>query len=103
MITNFIIFGVHNASPNEESMTIEEVNESVEVISHYDGKSMRPIRFKWRGRAYQVSHINGVWDDIKGQSREYHFHVSAKNSGSFELIYNNAGFTWKLGRICLDD
>lgn len=84
-------------------MTIEEVNEPVEVISYYDGQKMRPIRFRWKGRVYKIAHVNGVWDDIKGTSREYHFHVSAHNSGSFELIYNNSGFAWKLGRICLDD
>ena len=84
-------------------MTIEEVNEPIEVISYYDGKTMKPIRFRWQGRAYKISRVNGVWDAIRGKAREYHFHVSAQDSGSFELIYNNSGFVWRLGRICLDD
>jgi len=83
-------------------MTFEEIHEPVEVISYFDGQKMRPLRFRWRGRAYRVAQINGVWSDVKGQTKEYHYHVSAQNSGSFELIYDNSSFGWKLGRVSLD-
>ena len=66
-------------------MTFEEINEYIEVISHFTNQRMHPLRFKWRDRTYSVSHVNGVWSDVKGQSREYHYHVSTRNSGSFEL------------------
>jgi hypothetical protein len=84
-------------------MRIEEIKEPIEVITYYDGKTMKPIRFRWRGKAYHVSHINGIWDNPKGRHLEYHFHVTAKDSGSFELIYNDSGFIWKVGRICVDE
>ena len=84
-------------------MMIEDVNEPIEVISYFDGKRMRPLRFRWQGRAYRIERVNGVWDAAKGRSREYHFHVSTRESGSFELIYDNAGFVWRLGRVCLEE
>ncbi|MBN1998996.1 hypothetical protein JW935_15665 [candidate division KSB1 bacterium] len=83
-------------------MTFEEINEPVEVISYFDGQRMRPLRFRWRDRAYKVMHVNGVWSDIKGRSKIYHFHVATKDSGSFELVYDNTGFKWTLGKVCID-
>ena len=84
-------------------MRIEEIKETIEVITYYDGTSMKPIRFRWRGKPYIISHINGMWDTPRGENQEYHYHVTAKDSGSYELIYNNSGFIWKIGRICVED
>ena len=84
-------------------MIIKQTHDPIEVISYFDGKKMKPIRFRWKGRAYHISRVNGVWDSVQGKTREYHFHVSTRESGSFELIYNNSGLMWKLGRVCLDE
>ncbi|HNR66686.1 MAG TPA: hypothetical protein PKN04_01540 [bacterium] len=83
-------------------MQFIEINETIEVISYFDGRTMRPLRFRWRGRPYRVDHINGIWHDVKGQNRDYHFHISAREAGSFELIYQTAALQWKLGRVCVD-
>ena len=82
-------------------MMFEEIHEIIEVIVYFDGEKFRPIRFRWSGRAYQVSQINSTWSMRKGNIREYHFHVSTKESGSFELIYNTDNFVWKIGRVWL--
>jgi len=84
-------------------MRFEVINEPVEVITYFDGQKTRPLRFRWRGRPYRITHVNGIWSDHKGQEREYHFHVSTRESGSFELIYDNGRCTWKLGRVSVDD
>ncbi|MBN1540612.1 hypothetical protein JW992_00580 [candidate division KSB1 bacterium] len=78
------------------------VNESIQVISYFDGQSLRPLRFRWRGCVYRVARINGIWNDIKGQTRNYHFHVSTRESGSFELIYQAGGLVWKIARVSVD-
>jgi hypothetical protein len=84
-------------------MTLETINETVEVITYFDKKQMRPLRFRWRDRAYHIAVVNGVWHDVKGRDRLYHFHVATRESGSFELIYDTGAILWKIGRICLDD
>ena len=84
-------------------MHFTDINEPIQVISYFDGQALRPLRFRWRGRAYRINHINGIWHDVKGQKRTYHFHVSTRESGSFELIYQAGGLTWKLGRVCIDN
>jgi len=84
-------------------MTFETINEPVEVISYFDVKNMRPLRFRWRDRAYKISHVNGVWSNPVGQTKEYHFHVATQHSGSFELIYDSQTLHWKIGRVCVDE
>lgn len=86
-----------------DAMTLETINEPVEVITYFDKTQMRPLRFRWRERAYRIVAVNGVWHDQRGRTRIYHFHVATRESGSFELIYNTDDLLWKIGRICLDD
>jgi hypothetical protein len=84
------------------ALAFEEMNEKIEVIGYFDSRTMRPLRFRWRGRAYHISQVNGVWSTPLGRDKEYHFHVTTKEAGSFEMIYNNNGFSWRLVRSCLD-
>ena len=84
-------------------MVFEDIYEPVEVISYFDNRQMRPLRFRWKGRTYKIAQTNGVWSDVKGRTREYHFHVKTVKSGSFELIFNNTTFAWKLGRAYFED
>jgi len=82
-------------------MHIEEINEPVEVISYFDGRKMRPLRFRWRGRPYHVTVVNGLWHELCGRKRVYHFHVSTKESGSFELLYDTDGLDWRIGKVTI--
>ena len=83
-------------------MRFDEIHDPIEVIAYFNGKQMHPLRFRWSGRAYRISQVNSAWSAPKGRAREYHFHVSTKESDSFELIYNNDSFEWKIGRMCVD-
>ena len=83
-------------------MTFEEINKTIEVIAYFDALCVRPLRFRWEGRAYRVSQINHTWNILKGKAREYYFHVSTKESNNFELVYNNDNLEWKISRAYLD-
>ncbi len=78
------------------------INEPVEVITYFDGSRIKPLRFRWRQRAYRVSAVNGVWEDSHGRRRLYHFYVATRESGSFELIYDAEQMRWRIGRVYLD-
>jgi len=84
-------------------MQFEQINESVQVLSYYDGQKMRPLRFHWRSRTYHIASVNGIWNNNLGREREYHFHVSTRESGSFELIYNDAAMSWRIGRVAVEE
>ena len=83
-------------------MRFENINEPIEVIAFFDGKQLRPLRFRWNNRVYKISKINSSWYANRGLEKEYHFHISTKESDSFELIFNNGSFKWKLGRSLID-
>lgn len=84
-------------------MTIEDINEAVQVIALFDTKRVRPLRFFWRDRAYHINFVNAAWDDKEGNDKVVYFSVSTKESSTFELIYNTGGFLWKIGRVVVDD
>ena len=84
-------------------MTIEDVNEPVQVIAHFDTKKVRPLRFFWRDRTYHVRLVNAAWDAKEGQEQVIYFSVTTKESSTFELIYNTGGFLWTIGRVYVDD
>ncbi len=84
-------------------MTIENINEAVQVIAHFDGNKVRPLRFHWRDRTYHVRFVNAAWNSREGDDRVYYFSVTTKESGTFELIYHTDGFLWKIGRVVVDD
>ena len=79
-------------------MAFEEINATIEVIAYFDTVKIRPLRFRWSGRVYRISQINHIWNTMNGRAKEYHFHVSTKESNAFELIFNNESFKWKIGR-----
>lgn len=84
-------------------MTIEDINEVVQVIAHFDTKKIRPLRFQWRNRTYHIRFVNAAWDSKEGGERIVYFSVTTKESSTFELIYNTGGFLWKIGRVVVDD
>lgn len=82
-------------------MTFEDIYESIEVISYFKDGSLKPLRFKWNGRVYRISRLNGYWVSHQGYNRQHHFSVIADSSDYFELLYDDASFDWQVARVCL--
>ncbi len=83
-------------------MIYEDINEAIEVISHFSAGKLKPLRFKWKERVYKVSKINGVWVNKEGYHKKHHYSVIADNSDYFELNFDTDDFIWKIGRVYLD-
>ncbi|HEX9973944.1 MAG TPA: hypothetical protein VGD14_17875 [bacterium] len=47
-------------------MTFETLNEPIEAIVHFDGKTIHLLRFKWHERTYKVVKILHKWTDRQG-------------------------------------
>ena len=84
-------------------VVFESINETIEVISYFSVERMRPLRFRWRDRAYHIRHIQAVWNHPAGANCYVHYHVTTKESGTFELVYDSGKMQWILGRVCLDE
>jgi hypothetical protein len=83
-------------------MIFEDIFEPVEVIAHFKGGKLHPLRFKWKGRVYKVFRIDGHWVSSQGYNKQHHFSVMADTSDRFELLFNGTYFDWQLARVCLD-
>ncbi|MFQ6114804.1 MAG: hypothetical protein ACE5NG_12110 [bacterium] len=83
-------------------MPYEEIFDPIEVITFFEHGKLHPLRFKWKGKVYKITRVNGFWSVQEGLSRQYHFSVTADSPDCFELIFDTADFNWQLARVCLE-
>ena len=83
-------------------MVYEDIFESIEVISLFKEGIIKPLRFKWNGRVYKISRINGHWVSPQGYNKQYHFSLIADSSDYFEIVLDTSNFEWQLARVCLE-
>ena len=77
-------------------MTFEKINESIEMIAHFDGKKIYPLRFKWRDEVYKIHKITHSWEEEKDHIKTVHFSVRTKNEDLFDLTFSSKDFIWTL-------
>jgi len=83
-------------------MIYQDIYEAIEVISLFKEGKIKPLRFKWNGRVYRISRLNGHWVNPKGYDKQYHFSLIADNSDYFEIMFDTATFEWQIARVCLE-
>jgi hypothetical protein len=72
--------------------------EAVEITVTVDAEGrVRPLRFKWRGRAYRVESVGRSWEDTAG----LHVLVMTASGRMFELLGAAAG-RWYLAGAAPD-
>ena len=69
----------------------------VAVIFGPDGR-IRPVWFELKLRRHDVQTITNSWQDRRGATILWHFHVT-DDGALFELIFNPGNATWQLIRI----
>jgi hypothetical protein len=65
-------------------------------------KSIYPLRFKWKNRAYKIKKIHFKWDERVGDYKLFHFRVQSDSSDIFELIFDTKKSRWKLAMVELE-
>ena len=78
----------------------ETINEQVAVLVtfHTDTQKVRPLKMRWKNRAYVFNEVNYHFKYKRGTSL---IHVFSVNDGAnyFELEYDSEGLIWMLGRV----
>lgn len=80
-------------------MAHETIDTGIEMIAHFTGKTINPIRFLWSKRAYKIKKIKHRWVERQGQIKLVHFTVEVDTSDVVEIIFNNETFEWKLKTV----
>ena len=76
-------------------MHVEDIGERVEVLAVCSGGGVRPLRFTWSGRAYEVQAVNARWTDRSGGSYSLHYSVQVGDE-TYLLRFSGADLQWWL-------
>ena len=77
----------------------EALDDPVDVLTAFVDGSMRPIRFRWKGRVVRVRRVTGQWHRREGQAVLRFFAVQGANGDSYELRFDARGPRWALTRV----
>jgi hypothetical protein len=75
------------------------VGETISVIASF-GRSHRikPVRFNWSGRLFEIKEITYAWKTKEGKKNIYHFSVTDGRS-LYELIFDMDSLIWRLENL----
>ena len=91
---SFVSFGCY-------IMRVEEIGERVEVLAVCSGGGIKPLRFTWSGRAYEIQTVNARWTDRGGGSYSLHYSVQVGEE-TYLLRFSGADVQWWLDKQMID-
>jgi hypothetical protein len=80
----------------------QDIEEPVDVIAIFENGAMKPLRFRWNGRAIKVHRVTGTWKADVGQSRIRYFAVLDNSANFFQLAYDERNTVWVLNKIWVE-
>lgn len=76
-----------------------DVGEPISVIVSFGlPYKIRPVRFKWSGRLFEVREVTYVWKGKEGRAEIYHFSVT-DGKALYELSFDTGELLWRLDRL----
>ena len=80
----------------------QDIEEPVDVIAVFENGVMKPLRFRWNGRAIKIKRITGSWKSDMGQTKIRYFAVLDGASNFFQLAYDERNTMWVLNKIWVE-
>lgn len=68
------------------------------VVSFGMPYRIRPVRFKWSGRPFDIKEVTYMWTTKEGRKDIYHFSVTDGRS-LYELTFDTESLLWKLENL----
>jgi len=82
-------------------MKIENIGEPIRVLADFSGGSAVPRRFRWSGRTYDISAVNGQWIDRSGDSYALHFSVQVGDE-TYYIHFASGQVQWWVDKVIVD-
>ena len=101
---NFTPEGEIRSTPEmtENSAMYQELNESIDVLVLFEGGTVQPQRFRWKGHVHRVSQITGNWKTDKGAFKTRHYALMDEDANFFQLAYDERKTQWKVTRVWVE-
>ncbi len=76
-----------------------DIGEAINVIASFGMPyKIRPLKFKWSGRLFEIKEITYLWKSREGRAEIYHFSVS-DGKALYELTFDTGSLLWRLERL----
>jgi len=76
-----------------------DIGETISVIASFGlPYKIRPLRFKWSGKLFEVKDITYIWQTKEGQTKFYHFSVSDGKT-LYELSFDTTSLLWRIENL----
>jgi hypothetical protein len=73
-----------------------ELSEPIEVVALFEKGKMKPMRFRWREKNFEIEQVHGSWENRVGKYKKIHFAVVDSASNLFEISYDERKMSWRL-------
>ncbi len=75
------------------------VGDAISVIASFGGPCrIRPVKFRWSGRLFEVKEVTYTWKARDGQREIYHFSVS-DGQALYELTFDTGSLRWTVENL----
>lgn len=72
------------------------IGETISVIASFGPSyGIRPVRFRWTGRLFEVQEVTYSWSTRDGASTVLHFSVS-DGKDLYEIMFNTGSLLWSI-------
>ncbi|RJQ54721.1 MAG: hypothetical protein C4526_04890 [Nitrospiraceae bacterium] len=72
------------------------IGEHISVMVSFGPRyRVRPVRFKWSGKTFEVKEITYMWKTSEGQSLVHHFSVTDGKT-LYELSFDTSSMIWRI-------
>jgi hypothetical protein len=76
-----------------------DIGETISVVASFGMPyKIRPVKFRWNGKLFEVKDITYVWQTKEGQTKIYHFSITDGKT-LYELSFDTASLVWRLERL----
>ena len=76
-----------------------DIGETISVIASFGlPYKIRPVRFKWSGRLFEVKEITYSWQTKEGRKKIYHFSVTDGKT-LYELSFDTNSLLWRMEKL----
>jgi hypothetical protein len=76
-----------------------DIGEPISVVALFGMPyRIKPVRFRWSGKLFEVKEITYAWQTKEGQTRIYHFSITDGKT-LYELTFDTTSLLWRLAKV----
>ena len=76
-----------------------QIGDAISVLASFGMPyRIKPLRFRWSGRLFEVKEITYTWQTKDGQKNIYHFSVT-DNKTLYELSFDTDSLIWRIENL----